>query len=167
MTSEHPNLGRLDPEVPVRAMPGGDRPTAGEGGGPAEGAPTPPAVSPTPEAAQAARRLTLEPLVGRYLKRRVQVGEILRNTAYGDGITLMRFAESFGQRPVARLGRSDVGALVRQHRPPRASDPALQAVRGQTFLPVARAGEAGEARPLARHPGATPAAGAAEGARSG
>lgn len=51
---------------------------------------------------------TLDPLVWKYLERRVQLGEIQRTTAYEQRFTLLSFAETFGHRPVERLGRSDV-----------------------------------------------------------
>lgn len=100
-----PGVGRLDSGLRLPAVPRGDSPAPSRGGRAAESASATPAVPGTPAPA---RKLTLEPLVWRYLERRVQLGEVLQKTAYSARFTLLAFAESFGQRPVERLGRADV-----------------------------------------------------------
>jgi integrase len=51
---------------------------------------------------------TLEPYITRYLESRVRMGEIKRKTAWEMRFTLMPFAEVFGRRPIAQLGRAHV-----------------------------------------------------------
>jgi site-specific recombinase XerD len=69
-------------------------------------------VSPAPEEFQAVDRLTLTPLIRKYIRGRVDRREIEPITADRHRHALVTFAESFGGRQVKMMGRADIERWV-------------------------------------------------------